>query len=68
VLQTGVVDQDVHGPELAAHIGGQRLAGRRARRLLGDGRFAGVARSQQAEIENMPAPESVVAVLEALVN
>ena len=37
------------------------------RRLLGDGQFARVARSQQAAIENMPAPESIVPILEGLV-
>jgi UDP-N-acetylglucosamine transferase subunit ALG13 len=39
-----------------------------ARRLLGDGEFARVARSQKQAIEDMPSPESVVPVLEALVN
>ena len=39
-----------------------------ARRLLGDGQFARVARSQKQAIEDMPSPESVVPVLEALVN
>jgi MGT family glycosyltransferase len=39
-----------------------------ARRLLGDGQFATVARSQREAIEEMPTPESVVPLLEALVN
>lgn len=38
------------------------------RRLLSEGRFVGVARTQQAAIEEMPTPHSVVPVLEALVN
>jgi len=38
-----------------------------ARRLLGDGQFARVARSQKQAIEDMPTPDSVVPVLEALV-
>jgi UDP:flavonoid glycosyltransferase YjiC (YdhE family) len=37
-----------------------------ARLLLGDRRFAGVARDEQATIREMPTPESVVPVLEAL--
>lgn len=39
-----------------------------ARRLLGEGQFARVARSQKHAIDDMPTPDSVVPVLEALVN
>ncbi len=37
-----------------------------ARELLSDGRFTDVARAEQVAVRQMPAPASVVPVLEAL--